>query len=796
MKLSPDSPELTAYVLGELSESERAEVETALTTQEELRAEIAALRAISAQVARELAAEPVVALSDDQRTALLEVAAKSAPPEPVAERSGKRRGRHEVAGLWGSLAAWRHQLIWMTAGACALMLTWALFWPQHVSKGKVSELRYQVQSLATPREELTEELTELRQKAPEAVNQPAPTRLADLPELTSATGIELTPSATPASAAVGLPGQKLEANVPEGLDTAKDSFALAPSKSPYAMDPTLARRYGLAPARQGDPGFRVQFSAPSEPTQERRLNLARGLDEKERLGRSVAEPEVKLHYYRELESRLPEQGVGGLRGGETPGTESYGQITDNPFKDPLTDPLSTFGLDVDTASYANIRRFLREGSVPPRDAVRLEELINYFHYDYPAPRGDEPFGSSIEIADCPWHAGHKLVRVGLQAMTIARGDRPRANLVFLLDVSGSMEPENKLPLVKRSLRLLLDRLNERDSVGIVTYAGESRVALEPTAITSEGRKRIVEVIESLRAGSGTAGAAGIVSAYTMAKNRLDKECVNRVILCTDGDFNIGITDPAALHQLITDQAKSGVFLSVLGYGMGNLKDSTMELLANKGNGNYAYIDSFSEARKVLAEQLEGTLVAVAKDVKVQLEFNPARVASYRLLGYENRILRDRDFNDDTKDAGEVGAGHQVTVLYEIVPATARFVGTDPLRYQPSVESDSTPRRLKPGHGDELLTLKLRYKAPDGDQSQLAETPVKDVDREVAQASADFRFAAAVAGYGMLLRNSPHKGDLTWDQVLRLAEQGLGNDKEGYRAEFVDLVRRAQQLSRP
>jgi secreted protein with Ig-like and vWFA domain len=346
--------------------------------------------------------------------------------------------------------------------------------------------------------------------------------------------------------------------------------------------------------------------------------------------------------------------------------------------------------------------------------------------------------------------------------------------------------------VKRSLRLLLERLTEKDSVGIVTYAGESRIALEPTRVTAEGRTQIQNTIEALRAGSGTAGAAGIVDAYRLATNRFNREWVNRVILCTDGDFNIGLSDPAQLQTLIEEKAKSGVFLSVLGYGLGNLKDSTMELLADKGNGNYAYVDSFTEARKVLGEQLEGTLVTVAKDVKVQVEFNPTRVKSYRLLGYENRALRDRDFNDDQKDAGDVGAGHQVTVLYEIEPASPSLAGVDPLRYQ--VQPPASEPREKAPHADELFLLRLRYKAPDGDQSKLLELPVKDTDREFNQASADFKFATAVAGYGMLLRNSPHKGDLNWDKVSRLAEAGLGPDREGYRSEFIDLVRRAQQLS--
>lgn len=472
--------------------------------------------------------------------------------------------------------------------------------------------------------------------------------------------------------------------------------------------------------------------------------------------------------------------------------ESYEPILENPFKDSTQSPLSTFGIDADTAAYSNVRRFLREGQLPPRDAVRIEEMLNYFPYSYTAPKvGKHPFATHIEVTECPWNTQHRLVRVAIKAREIPRGQRPHANLVFLIDVSGSMAPENKLPLVKRALRLLVERLDGADNVGIVTYAGRAEIALKPTSC--DNKEQILSAIEKLDAGSGTNGGEGIEGAYRMARGRFEKAAVNRVILCTDGDFNIGITDRDALNQLIAREAKTGVFLSVLGFGMGNLKDATMEMLADKGNGHYAYIDSFTEARKVLGEQLEGTLVTVAKDVKIQIEFNPLQVASWRQIGYENRALAARDFNDDTKDAGEVGAGHQVTVLYEIEPAVPNLAGVDPLRYQGKPVDDEVKKRLKPEHGDELLNLKLRYKLPDGTTSKLVETPVKDGEREFAQASHDFKFAAAVAGYGMLLRQSPHAGELTWEKISRLAEQGLGEDKEGYRAEFVDLVRRAGQL---
>jgi Ca-activated chloride channel family protein len=552
----------------------------------------------------------------------------------------------------------------------------------------------------------------------------------------------------------------------------------ASAPQPYALDPVLAGRYGLAPKPAALPPAAIN----TETT----------------LAESIAEPgekDVALTFRYVERDQFGEVELG-QRGAAAPGTESYAGVTDNPFKDPFQQPLSTFGLDVDTASYSNVRRFLRDGSLPPADAVRIEELVNYFRYEYPQPSRDQPFGVAVEIAESPWSEGNKLVRIGLQAKSVDRRERPPANLILLLDVSGSMEPENKLPLVRRALRLLVDRLAEKDSVGIVTYAGQSGVALEPTLVTSDGRARILQVIEGLRAGGSTAGGAGIVDAYRLASRRFHRDWVNRVLLCTDGDFNVGITDRTQLQRLIEEQAKSGVFLSVLGFGLGNLKDATMELLADKGNGNYAYIDSFTEARKVLAEQIEGTLVTVAKDTKVQVEFNPSRVRAYRLIGYENRALRDRDFNDDTKDAGDVGAGHQVTVLYEIEPSTPNLAGVDPLRYQSKTEPTSTAPRLKQAHSDELLNLRLRYKEPNASTSQLMELPVLDAQRELRQTTADFRFATAVAGYGMLLRQSPHRGALTWELVLRLAEDGLGPDRDGYRAEFIDLVRKAQTLAGP
>ena len=470
---------------------------------------------------------------------------------------------------------------------------------------------------------------------------------------------------------------------------------------------------------------------------------------------------------------------------------SYPQYIENAFLPVIEQPLSTLSIDVDTASYANVRRFLRQNQLPPRDAVRIEELINYFSYNYPAPRGDEPFAANIEVATSPWNPRNRLVRIGLKGREIARDKRPPSNFVFLIDVSGSMSPAERLPLIKQSLRLLVKRMNASDRVAIVVYASSSGTVLESTSC--EQKEKILEAIERLEAGGSTNGGEGIQRAYALAGEHFIKGGVNRVILCTDGDFNVGITDQGQLIQLIQDKAKGGVFLSALGVGDDNFKDALMQKLADKGNGNYHYIDSLEEAQKVLVEQMNGTLVTIAKDVKIQVEFNPEVVGSYRLIGYEKRVLANADFNDDTKDAGEIGAGHTVTALYEVVPAGAEMRPVvDGLKYQPVPKVE--PRR--PGNGNkEMLTLKLRYKKPDGETSRLSEFVVMDQGYTFNRASIDFQFAAAVAGYGMVLKDSTYKGTASFGSILEMAEAAKGNDVEGYRSEFITLVKQARDLER-
>jgi len=467
-------------------------------------------------------------------------------------------------------------------------------------------------------------------------------------------------------------------------------------------------------------------------------------------------------------------------------TEAYDRIDENAFHAVTSDPLSTFSIDVDTASYANVRRFLNTGALPPPDAVRIEELINYFRFDYARPAKDQPFSVTTEIAACPWNREHKLALIGLQARPLDADNVPARNLVFLLDVSGSMEPPDKLPLVRTAMRMLVDTLTARDRIAIVVYAGASGLVLPSTS--GADKEKIHEAIARLEAGGSTNGADGIQLAYKIAEEQFVKGGINRVILATDGDFNVGVTNQGDLTRLIEQKRASGVFLSVLGVGTGNVKDSTMEKLADRGNGNYAYLDSLHEARKVLVKEAGATLVTVAKDVKIQVEFNPANVLAYRLIGYENRMLRKEDFNDDRKDAGEIGAGHTVTALYEIVPPGAKMdlPKVDPLKYQKTPQAETSFTR------DELMTVKLRYKAPDEDQSRLMTFPVHNRTGEM---SSNVGFAAAIAEFGMLLRQSDYRGTATHAEAAALARKFRGPDPDGYRTEFVKLVELAEALTR-
>lgn len=772
MNLNPDSPELTAYALGALPEAEMRRISEVVAADPVLTAEVEEIRRCSRVLAEALGAEASLELTEAQREAI-----RAGVPAPDgAESTGIPDGSGRGPGWW-----WRWILMPACgaglAGAAALVLA-LVFWPRPPGGSEAVDdgLRYgpmpQAPSVAAGPVDAPAVLPPVARPTRMSDSSPAsaPESVPEIRTKTSGGGRREAPSQTRGGA--GAPAPANNATVVAGgtersdrlrgdtsLTAADPAGASQPEGvgSPHGMEPALMRRYGL----RSREGAEVGAAPPG---------VGAG---------GQVEPRDQMEVLRSTVRPLPGIAFGG--------GEAYAAVVENPFRQVNEARLSTFGIDVDTASYANIRRFLREGAWPPPDAVRLEEMINYFRYTRLKPAAGKPVTAQVDATECPWKPGNRLVRISVGARGMPEGERPMANLVFLVDVSGSMQPENKLPLVQRSLRMLADRLRASDRVSIVTYAGAARVVLEPTL--GSDKARLHGAIDGLRADGSTHGSAGIRLAYGLARTNLVEGGVNRVILCTDGDFNVGMTSRDSLLQLIEEEARTGVFLTVLGYGMGNYKDATMELLADRGNGAYAYIDSFREAQKVLTEELESTLVTVAKDVKLQVEFNPARVASWRLLGYENRVLANREFNDDRKDAGDMGAGQTVTALYEVVPVEGQEPGVDPLRYaaRPAVAEAA------PMHPDEFVFVKLRYKLPDEDRSVLLEYPVKADPVPWDRADGDFRFASAVAGFGMLLKDSPHRGNLTYESVLGLAERAIGDDREGYRSEFVDLVRRARQL---
>jgi Ca-activated chloride channel homolog len=548
------------------------------------------------------------------------------------------------------------------------------------------------------------------------------------------------------------------------------------------------------------------FSAAGFQDQKIKINSQRTIDVKMKASSSGLQEVVVTGYGTQKTKEITNSGamlmgrVSGLMVSRSPrdkrfyeqdyNTEDYDNIVENGFKKVTDDPLSTFSIDVDAASYSNVRRFLQNGQLPPAGAVRTEEMINYFKYQYPQPTGVDPFSINTEISDCPWNPHNKLLLIGLQGKNIAVDKLPPSNLVFLIDVSGSMMDQNKLPLVKASMKMLTDQLRENDRISIVVYAGRAGVALQAT--DGSEKIKIKTAIDALEAGGSTAGVEGIQLAYKIAQQNFMKRGNNRIILCTDGDFNVGVSSDDDLVRLIEQERNKGIFLTVLGYGMGNYKDNKMQQLADKGNGNHAYIDGLSEAKKVLVNEFGGTLFTIAKDVKLQVEFNPAVVAGYRLIGYENRMLQKEDFNDDKKDAGELGSGHTVTALYEIIPAGVRssfLKDVDPLKYQHD-------KKKKPSSfDDEMVTIKLRYKAPGGDASKLILHTVSNEPASIKNVSDNFRFAASVAGFAMLLRDSPYKGNMDFDKVISVAKGALGKDQEGYRKEFISLVKKAAGLKK-
>jgi Ca-activated chloride channel homolog len=575
----------------------------------------------------------------------------------------------------------------------------------------------------------------------------------------------------------------------------------APVEHPIATTPGQLSSTGGSTAAPTTP---VSTTAPAEPGQIAHQTAA-APSQPEQLRRDLPASEVdavsattraKVEQSGASLNRMASQPYGSVVADEeappywqppSSADERYGDFKTNPVKLVSEEPVSTFSIDVDTASYANVRRFLTDGTLPPMDAVRTEELINYFPYAYPLPESkDEPFRADIAVFDSPWDSGSQIVRIGLQGYDIPKATRPPANLVFLVDTSGSMEEPDKLPLVKQSLRLLTEQMQPTDSIAIVAYAGSAGVVLEPTK--GSERLKILSAIDAFAAGGSTAGAEGIRQAYTLAEANFQKNAINRVILATDGDFNVGITDPSELEDYVARQRDSGVYLSVLGFGTGNLNDLIMQKLAQAGNGNASYIDSLMEARKVLVDEMGSTIFTIANDVKIQIEFNPALVAEYRLIGYETRLLNREDFNNDKVDAGEVGSGHAVTALYEITAPDSKSRLVDDLHFQ---QKPNTPQQ----DSNALAWLKIRYKLPGAAESRLIQQPIQASARTTFEAApADARFATAVAAFGQLLRKDANVGTMTLADVQRIAAASRGDDAFGYRSEFLRLVQVAQSAA--
>jgi len=736
-----NDPRITQYALGELRGAEREEFEKELAQSEELQRELQKTIAVCESL-RGLPS-PENALEGQQRAALRESCRANVK---VAPRRVERK-RIIVYGALGALAA------------CLLLMPlmpWA-------------------------------EVSRIANSQPEAKRDATPKFVIE-------TSIE--PATAPATGG---------SNVMSGtLEIPTTSPLIAATNTPTAPARVLAKDQIVVAATKAETDRLLTFTH-NEPraAMTHTANFSSGAPVDRSIPSTVSSPLIassgsmggpSFHVSPERKSELIRQ-YAATQGRAQIHDENYASAEENAFHLVAEHPLSTFSIDVDTASYANVRRFLQKDQLPPREAVRIEELVNYFPYDYSQPKDGKPFSVNVEAAAAPWNPEHELVRIALKGKDVPVEERGPANLVFLIDVSGSMQAENKLPLLKRSLHALVKYLSPKDKVAIVVYAGTAELALPPTS--GKDRLHIQAALNSLKPNGGTNGGEGIELAYRTARENFIKDGNNRIILCSDGDFNVGITDQSDLVTVIERERRSGVFLSVLGFGEGNLKDATMEKLADKGNGNYSYIDSFAEGRKVLVEQMSSTLFTIAKDVKIQVEFNPAQVAGYRLIGYENRILAKEDFNNDKKDAGEIGAGHTVTALYEIVRAgqpMPDLPSVDPLKYQSpppaTIKAEAAPVSR------DLLTVKLRYKAPDGDKSLLIEKAIPAGElKPFDKASSDFQFAAAVAAFGLKLRGSEHTENITWAEIQKIARRNLNEDSGSYRAEFLTLVERAAKLDR-
>jgi len=782
-RINPDDPKWTAYILGELGDTERAAIELELESSEEARTLVEELRFAADLMKMELRQATAVAPLTTQQRETIHASAN------VPRRWFTARRVVWAAGLAAA------SIVLMVGLASQFLLSPGLE-PALLQIAEVRKADEPKSPASIDQTRAAEEFgLRYEHAAPAPTTPQAATPRTDEPHPTEANSVQPTQAPTAAVPAEPVPfGEAVQVDADKRLAVGGGGAAGGQSGG---LRGGAAEIVKAQEEQQGQ-----QQGQQGQQRQQGQQGAAAGFIGREALDAAppppppaAAPPPPSLPRPASTPPLAPPTapGVPPAFDRTSPrlynGAEIYDAINDNPFLPVGQNPLSTFSIDVDTASYSNVRRYINQNQMPPRDAVRIEEMINYFTYDYPKPPGNDPIGAAIEAASAPWNPQHRLVRIAIKARDIAAGRRPPSNLVFLLDVSGSMQPVERLPLLKNGIRMLVEQLTGNDRVTVVTYAGTTGVALRPTR--GNQKDVILQLIDSLQAGGSTNGGSGIQLAYDQAMANFIPGGVNRVILATDGDFNVGITDRNALLRLIEDKARSGVFLSVLGVGMGNYKDATLETLADKGNGNYAYIDTLNEARKVLVDQMNGTLVTVAKDVKVQVEFNPAVVGAYRLIGYENRALRNEDFNNDLKDAGDMGAGHTVTALYEVVPRGIAIgaPGVDPLKYQ---EQPAPPPARNAS--SETLTVKIRYKEPTGAESKLLSFPLVDREQVFTRAGADFRFAAAVASFGMIMRDSPYKGTATIDSVLSMAEDSMGSDRNGYRHEFLQLVQHARQIS--
>jgi len=863
--MNADDPKFTAHVLGEsedLTPAERAEIEALLAGDPAAATEAAETRALAVRLRAELSGEAAAPLAEHQRAAVMEAAKTPASTKKIVHFPRR-------VTLLAILAAC------VVVGISLGLVYQALQMPAPVSVPPVAVASSEQENFHADVARLT-----VAESPPPvqllATNAPA---VPPHPALQMATGAFQSATGILNTAAITPIAPHLEGSVTTNTNTFTGTTVLSTGVISVNGGVTTVSSSTITTFNV-DIG-RVAVQGPSAASS-RGGTLAFGIDTltggnnlsrwENQTGIEADPAGFQLQDRGVIPLPVPtgvstrrRGGLSSMGGTETDrsdtgsfNTSAFDAGSENDFLAVRDNPLSTFSVDVDTASYAIVRRMLANNQLPPKGAVRTEELLNYFTYDYPQPSGDAPFSATMEVAACPWEPEHRLVRVGLKGREVPRDQRPPSNIVFLIDVSGSMNVPNKLPLLQQAFRLLIEQLGPKDRVAIVTYAGSTGIVLEPT----QDKEAMQAAVDRLRAGGSTNGASGVQLAYQVAEKSFIRGGTNRVILATDGDWNVGVTSQSDLLDMIAQKAKGGVFLTVLGFGMDNLKDSMLVKLADRGNGHYAYIDTPLEAKKVFVEQLSGTLVTIAKDVKIQVEFNPARVGAYRLIGYEKRLLAKEDFNNDKKDAGEIGAGHTVTALYEVVPAGKEMppvAMVDKLKYaasapqpisgaipadnpvataapapttgeairsapeKPAMERPqvadgiaadlhpsplhresapekkddlvSDPRGLPASMRNEMLTLKLRYKAPDGDKSALLEYPLTDPGTTWEKSSPDFRFAAAVAGYGMLLRDSGHRGQATWESVAEWAHEGLGSDKSGYREEFLNLVKRAKALTR-